>query len=141
MVPLIAYLSATIAPGSSVGLKEYSWPHFGQKPFSRVSFASQLEQKRFRSGTTPGTMAASGSCGGSGGRASGTPPKAREVCPVRPLRPEPVRVERALRVLRALRVDGVRPEPVRADPVGDPIGVVPVGAGVVAAPAMPHTLQ
>src|SRR5258706_10550758 len=36
--------------------------------------------------------------------------------PVRPLRVYPERVLRSLRLLRPLRVDGVRPDPVRAEP-------------------------
>ena len=109
----------------------------------------QFEQKRFRSGTTPGTIAASGSCGGSGGRARGTPPSARLA--VRPLRDDPVRVERELRelrVLRALFVEGVRPEPVRVDAVPgagvDRVDAVAPAIAAAAAPgaaAMPHTLQ
>jgi hypothetical protein len=74
---------------------------------------------------------------------------------VRPLRV--LRVLREERVLRPLRVDGVLPEPVRAEPL--PRGAVPVPAGPAApevpvalvalgdtaaargAAAIPHTLQ
>jgi hypothetical protein len=44
MVPLISYLSATMSPGWSEGMNEYSCPHLGQKPESRLSGASQPEQ-------------------------------------------------------------------------------------------------
>src|SRR5580692_6224467 len=114
MVPLISYLSATMSKGFSVGTNEYSCPHLGQKPASRLSAMSHPEQKRFRSGTTPGTTDARGSIGGRAGRASGRLPSWRVV--LRPVRIDPERVER---VLRALRVEGVRPEPVRVD------GVIP----------------
>ena len=87
MVPFTSYLPATMSPAESVGLKEYCWPHLGQKPPSRFSFASQFEQKRFRSGTSGAMSTASGSCGGSGGRARVIPPRARAV--LRPLRPDP----------------------------------------------------
>src|SRR5260221_11530337 len=150
MVPLISYLPATMSPGASVGLNEYSWPHLGQNPPSRLSFASQLEQKRLRSGTCGAMRTASGSCGGKGGLGSArAPPRARAV---RPLRVEPVRALRDERVLRALRVDGVRPDPVRADPPPSPVDAAPIGAGAPfgagapkdkpgAATPNPHTLQ
>ncbi|HSY23520.1 MAG TPA: hypothetical protein VK841_15445 [Polyangiaceae bacterium] len=54
-------------------MNEYSWPHRAQKPVSRRSCASQFEQKRFRSGTTGGTIAEIGSASGSGGRKSARP--------------------------------------------------------------------
>src|SRR5258708_3942237 len=111
MVPLISYLSRMTSPAESVGTKEYSWPHFGQKPLSRWSGPSPEGKRRFRSGTVPGTGARGGSSGGSGGRASGRLPIVRE--PVRPLRVDPLRVERVERVLRPLREVGVRDEPVR----------------------------
>src|SRR5580704_15322489 len=113
MVPLISYFSATVSPGFSVGTKEYSWPHLGQKPESRLSAMSHPEQNRFRSGTTPGTTDASGSIGARAGRASGRPPSWRVVA--RPVRMDPERVERVDRALRALRVEGVLPEPVRVE--------------------------
>src|SRR5580658_2313214 len=133
MVPLISYLSATMSPGFSVGRNEYSCPHLGQKPASRLSAMSHPEQKRFRSGTTPGTTDASGSMGGRAGRARGRLPSWRVV--LRPVRIDPDRVERVERVLRALRVDGVRPEPVRVD------GVTPTRPLTVLGGAFPHTLQ
>ncbi len=144
MVPLISYLSATMSPGWSEGMNEYSWPHLGQKPESRLRAMSQPEQKRLRSGTTPGTRAASGSSGGSGGRASGRLPSERVA--VRLLRVDPERVLRVERVLRWLRVIGSLPEPVRVEPVPvRELAVVPVVAGAAAAAgeaaAMPHTLQ
>ncbi len=43
-MPLISYLSATMSPGFSEGTNEYSWPHFAQKPESRLRGLSQLEQ-------------------------------------------------------------------------------------------------
>jgi len=61
------------------------------------------------------------------------PPKARAV---RPLREEPERVERPERVLRALRVEGVRPEPVRPEP-----GEVALADEPAATSAMPQQLQ
>src|SRR5712692_3116870 len=104
MVPFTSYFAATMSPGVSEGVNEYSWPHLGQKPDSRESLASQLEQRRLRSGTSPGTRAASGSCGGTGGRATRPAPKARRLLLPR-LRLDVERVERTLRVL------GVAPTP------------------------------
>jgi hypothetical protein len=117
----------------SVGVNEYSCPHFGQKPASRFSGVSQEEQKRLRSGTTPGTTLASGSTGGSAGRARGRLPSWRVV--LRPVRIEPERVERVERVLRLLRVDGVRPEPVRVEAVAPTCALAPLGG------ALPQTSQ
>jgi hypothetical protein len=66
-------------------------------------------------------------------------------------RVDPERVLRVDRELRELRVIGVLPDPVRAEPlcVVDPVRVDPVLVAAVlvaaapagAAPAMPHTLQ
>ena len=142
MVPLISYLSATMSPGWSEGMNEYSWPHLGQKPESRLSAMSHPEQKRLRSGTTPGTRAAIGSSGASVGRARGRLPSERVV--LRPLRVDPLRVLRVDRVLRWLRVIGTLLEPVRVlavlvGPAGA-LGLVPPPAGAGAA-AMPQALQ
>jgi len=114
-------------------VKEYSCPHLGQKPASRFRLVSHDEQKRFRSGTVPGTMLASGSTGGSAGRARGRLPSWRVV--LRPVRMDPERVERVERVLRLLRVEGVRPEPVRDEPVTPTRPLAPLGG------AFPQTLQ
>jgi hypothetical protein len=94
---------------------------------------SQPEQKRFLSGTTPGTMLAMGSMGGSAGRASGRLPSWRVAA--LPLRVEPDRVDRVDRVLRPLRVEGVRPDPVRVE------GVARTRPLTVFASALPQTLQ
>jgi len=126
-------LPATTSPAWSVGVNEYSCPHLGQKPESRLSGVSHPEQKRLRSGTTPVTIEAKGSTGGSGGRARGRPPSCLVV--LRPVRVEPDRVERVDRVLRALRVEGVRPEPVRVEAVAPTCWVAVFG------PAMPQALQ
>src|SRR5262245_14683138 len=120
MVPLISYLPATRSLGERVGLNEYSCPHFGQTPSSLLSAASHDEHRRLRSGTTPGTSAASGSCGGSAARASGREPIARD----EPVRTLPERPERVERVLRPLRVEGVRPDPVRAEETVEPVRAV-----------------
>ena len=113
----------------------------GQKPASRLSFASQLEQKRLRSGTSGAMSTAIGSCGGRGGRASAMPPSARAVRPDRPLpvRPDlPDRAERLERPDRGVRVNpGVGP--VRPD--GDAVGAVVVGVAADVVPAMPHVSQ
>jgi hypothetical protein len=140
---LISYFPATTSPAESDATNEYSCPHFRQNPESRFSAASHPEQNRFRSGTVGATSDASGSSGGNGGLASGRPPSARDE-PVRPVRVEPERVDR---VLRPLRVDGVRPEPVRAEAGAErPVLVVPLVRGtpvfdVPPAGAIPHTSQ
>jgi hypothetical protein len=54
---------------------------------------------------------------------------------LRPVRVDPDRVERAERLLRPLRVDGVRPEPVRVE------GLAPTRALEVLGPAIPHVSQ
>jgi hypothetical protein len=142
MVPLISYLSATMAPGTSVGVNEYSCPHVGQKPSSRFSLLPQpsLLQSLRWSGTMPDTSVASGSMGASAGLARGLLPSTRG--PVRPVRCDPDRVER---VERLLRVEGTRPEPVRDEP-----GVVRAlwpgwaawaTAGGAMVGAMPHRSQ
>ncbi len=93
IVPLTSYFPATMSPGLSEGTNEYSCPHLGQKPESRVSLCPQFEQNRLRSGTTPETSVATGSAGGTGGSATYPPPSRRL------LRPDPVRAERTLRAL------------------------------------------
>ena len=114
-------------------MKEYSCPHFAQKPRSRVSFAPPCEQKRLRSGTTPGTSVASGSRAGRGDRTICPPPRRRL------LRTAPERAE------RVLRVEGVRPEtPAVVEivdgnaPDDDACGVAP---GAPASGARPHSEQ
>ena len=80
---------------------------------SMLSLASQLEQKRLRSGTTPGTSAAIGSLSGSGGRALRATPDARRC------------VDAVLRVDRELRVDLVLPiGPVAVVAVATALGAV-----------------
>lgn len=122
-------------------MNEYSWPHLGQKPESRLSWTSHPEQKRLRSGTTPGTRAASGSSGASAGRVSGRLPI--DCVAVRPVRKEPLRVLRVERLLRWLRVIGILLEPVRVEPVPMRVlaVVAAVGGAAAAPPAMPQTLQ
>jgi hypothetical protein len=130
-------LPCTTSPGARVATNEYSCPHFGQKPESRLRAASHDEQKRRRSGTCGAIKAASGSCGGRGGRASGRPPSERLA--ERDDRVEPDLVERAL---RAERVDGVRPEPVRVDAArADPLVAVVVVVAVGPTGAIPQVSQ
>ena len=101
--------------GLSEGMNEYSWPHLGQKPASRLSGASQLEQKRLRSGTTPGTSAASGSSGGQRrARQRAAAERARGCCGrCASSRSASSGCCACSRALRSLRVMGTLPEPVR----------------------------
>jgi hypothetical protein len=63
------------------------------------------------------------------------------VVAVRELRVEPERVLRVLRVLRRLRVEGVRPEPVRVEGLGVVVAAVVAAAPPTARSAIPHALQ
>jgi hypothetical protein len=74
---------------------------------------SHEEQNRFRSGTTPATIACIGSSDANTGRSSGPLPEADAVD--RADREVPVRADRADRVDRVLRVVPGRPGPVGAD--------------------------
>src|SRR5579872_5620032 len=100
MAPLISYCPATTSPAFSVGTKEYSLPHWGQKPFSRLSLALQLLQYRLRSGTDGSTISdCKGSSVGTGGSVTRPAPSAwrlllREPRVPRLPRDEPVRPDR-----------------------------------------------
>jgi hypothetical protein len=121
-------------------MNEYFWPHFPQKPKSRLSGASQFEQKRLCSGIfRSGRIVFSGSVEGSSGSVISPAPSCR-----RDVLDEECRVRREP---CAARLTGEDPVPVMIDrePVPFLAGADLVGVetdtGRFSAAAWPQMLQ
>jgi hypothetical protein len=98
-----------------------------------LSLASQLEQNRFRSGTSPGTSAASGSLSGSGGRALSATPDARRWVDAVEEVDRVLRVDLVERLVPAVAVcatvGSVAPSGARPQTVQKPSSIVPSQPG------------